>query len=309
MRRKGFTLIELLVVIAINAILAAILFPVFAKAREKARQASCLSNIKQMALGMLMYKDDYDQTWPISNFPAMQSGVYQMPGSIQYKSNDGTSQYFMWFTVIYPYQKSKNIVNCPSQGIESNDPGCMAESIDGPLTIDKWCYTVGTPFVSDDDSLYDTHSQGKLGKKTDDCGFCYSPFVSQQWIMQTPKIATTGANGAFANGYLPTTDAMILLPDTKFIGWDTDTPYSWQINWTSPSERNFGVACRHSGGANFAFADGHAKWLKAESLGIPPTDQFPVDGNGYHSLHHKLDWNVPALAKVTRSFVPEADAL
>ena len=59
--RKGFTLIELLVVIAIIAILAAILFPVFAKAREKARQTSCLSNVKQIALGMLMYAQDYDE--------------------------------------------------------------------------------------------------------------------------------------------------------------------------------------------------------------------------------------------------------
>jgi prepilin-type N-terminal cleavage/methylation domain-containing protein len=59
--RKGFTLIELLVVIAIIAILAAILFPVFARAREKARQASCLSNCKQMGLGAVMYAQDYDE--------------------------------------------------------------------------------------------------------------------------------------------------------------------------------------------------------------------------------------------------------
>ena len=61
MRRKGFTLIELLVVIAIIAILAAILFPVFAKAREKARQTSCLSNLKQITLGNQMYAQDYDE--------------------------------------------------------------------------------------------------------------------------------------------------------------------------------------------------------------------------------------------------------
>ncbi|MBC7289450.1 MAG: DUF1559 domain-containing protein, partial [Armatimonadetes bacterium] len=64
--RKGFTLIELLVVIAIIAILAAILFPVFARAREKARQASCMSNLKQLALAMLMYAQDYDENLPLS---------------------------------------------------------------------------------------------------------------------------------------------------------------------------------------------------------------------------------------------------
>jgi prepilin-type N-terminal cleavage/methylation domain-containing protein len=63
--RKGFTLIELLVVIAIIAILAAILFPVFAKAREKARQTSCLSNEKEIALAILMYTQDYDEKFPI----------------------------------------------------------------------------------------------------------------------------------------------------------------------------------------------------------------------------------------------------
>jgi prepilin-type N-terminal cleavage/methylation domain-containing protein/prepilin-type processing-associated H-X9-DG protein len=65
MRRRGFTLIELLVVIAIIAILAAILFPVFAKAREKARQSSCLSNVKQIALAMLQYSQDYDERLPM----------------------------------------------------------------------------------------------------------------------------------------------------------------------------------------------------------------------------------------------------
>ena len=64
MSRRGFTLIELLVVIAIIAILAAILFPVFAKAREKARQASCLSNVKQMCLALMQYAQDYDETLP-----------------------------------------------------------------------------------------------------------------------------------------------------------------------------------------------------------------------------------------------------
>lgn len=76
MKEKGFTLIELLVVIAIIAILAAILFPVFARAREKARQTSCLSNLKQLALGVLMYTQDYDEILPTADCQGWDCSVH-----------------------------------------------------------------------------------------------------------------------------------------------------------------------------------------------------------------------------------------
>lgn len=95
--RRGFTLIELLVVIAIIAILAAILFPVFAKAREKARQSSCLSNVKQIVLASLQYAQDYDERMP-------QSGAWREPGHVM--------QY--WYDLIGPYAKSTQIFVCPS---------------------------------------------------------------------------------------------------------------------------------------------------------------------------------------------------
>ncbi|MGC4047413.1 MAG: prepilin-type N-terminal cleavage/methylation domain-containing protein, partial [Armatimonas sp.] len=72
--RRAFTLIELLVVIAIIAILAAILFPVFAQAREKARQTSCLSNTKQIGTGLMMYTQDYDETYPMNIYMGFQPG-------------------------------------------------------------------------------------------------------------------------------------------------------------------------------------------------------------------------------------------
>ncbi len=91
-RRRGFTLIELLVVIAIIAILAAILFPVFAKAREKARQSSCNSNVKQIGVAILAYCQDYDERYPRYSF--------------------GT---WYWPVVISPYMKSVQLFHCPSR--------------------------------------------------------------------------------------------------------------------------------------------------------------------------------------------------
>jgi len=96
-RTRAFTLIELLVVIAIIAILAAILFPVFAQAREKARGISCLSNTKQISLGILMYTQDYDETYPYG-FDAD-----------QFSNWVGTS----WVTNITPYIKSLQVFVCP----------------------------------------------------------------------------------------------------------------------------------------------------------------------------------------------------
>jgi prepilin-type N-terminal cleavage/methylation domain-containing protein/prepilin-type processing-associated H-X9-DG protein len=100
MKRKGFTLIELLVVIAIIAILAAILFPVFARAREKARQTNCLSNTKQLMLGILMYAQDYDE-------------------NMCYGQNDDADGTRYWRNVVEPYVKNTQIMKCPSKASQS----------------------------------------------------------------------------------------------------------------------------------------------------------------------------------------------
>ena len=115
MTRRGFTLIELLVVIAIIAILAAILFPVFARAREKARQASCQSNLKQLALANLMYSQDYDET--------LMRFCTQLP-------NDNGC--FYKHDLLYAYTKNHQIWICPSSSNGGGTPvGWPADTVNG----------------------------------------------------------------------------------------------------------------------------------------------------------------------------------
>jgi len=113
-RGRGFTLIELLVVIAIIAILAAILFPVFARARENARRASCQSNLKQIGLGFMQYMQDYDETFPVSEH------AYVLP----------TGQASVWDLLIQPYVKSMQVLQCPSDPTPGvNVPGFGANAV------------------------------------------------------------------------------------------------------------------------------------------------------------------------------------
>ena len=104
MMRRGFTLIELLVVIAIIAILAAILFPVFARAREKAKAASCMSNVKQLVLATLQYVQDYDERLPASYQPS--------PAGVVIPETGGNYTY--WYWLLQPYIKNRQVLICPS---------------------------------------------------------------------------------------------------------------------------------------------------------------------------------------------------
>jgi len=114
MRKRAFTLIELLVVIAIIAILAAILFPVFAQAREKGRAISCLSNCRQIGMGLMMYAQDYDECSP----------------SADHDSHDPTHLY-PWYAPLQTYIKNDGVFRCPSVG--NMAPDTFAEPLDAAL--------------------------------------------------------------------------------------------------------------------------------------------------------------------------------
>ncbi len=122
-RRRGFTLIELLVVIAIIAILAAILFPVFARAREKARQSTCQSNLKQVALGVLMYCQDYDERGPTGGAQNRTNGTGAFDGcggsncglATYYRSDAASTWNHQNFAEqILPYIKNQQVFYCPN---------------------------------------------------------------------------------------------------------------------------------------------------------------------------------------------------
>ena len=135
--RRGFTLIELLVVIAIIAILAAILFPVFARARENARRASCGSNLRQIALGMMQYTQDYDETY----LPLQGTDVA------------GGENPNTFVTVLQPYIKSTQIFICPSAPDSESDVTTGSEK-DG-----RWKATTAGGWANASEGTYGLNSQ------------------------------------------------------------------------------------------------------------------------------------------------------
>ena len=136
--RRGFTLIELLVVIAIIAILAAILFPVFAQAREAARKAACTSNMKQLGLALQSYATDYDGIMPPSQLPSFGANV-------------------SWPTMLFPYVKNEGIFVCPS-----GERGLVDRSLGNGVTR-AYCGVTDTAYVPNNFGLHGDGSTLPLG--------------------------------------------------------------------------------------------------------------------------------------------------
>ncbi len=248
--RNGFTLIELLVVIAIIAILAAILFPVFAQAREKARQTSCLANVKQLGTAAMMYVQDYDErymeqyrfhegsdatNWPINTYAKPNGepyGWYTGPaqGTTQYPAITGN-----WAYDLVPYIKNTQLFICPSG---------------------------------------DSSGGWKPATSTDGASYVYN-----SWIADSGNYGSPAAK--LSRIYAPA--ATILMFDNGKDAWAVETQGWNGTNWNSwctalpPSQFDPNGTCpkcygdwlgRHMDGRTFVFCDGHAKWGKDDSMYI-----------------------------------------
>jgi prepilin-type N-terminal cleavage/methylation domain-containing protein/prepilin-type processing-associated H-X9-DG protein len=187
-QRSGFTLIELLVVIAIIAILAAILFPVFARARENARRASCQSNLKQIGIAAMMYTQDYDERLP----------YYSLPG------NDP------WETAIYPYTKSTQIYDCPSRTLQNERAyGMNYPYMSNGASLAQIGSPAETVYIMDAD-INDggpCNATGPYGSNPTECAYIavnYPRQTSYTYISRPDFRHLDTANVLFADGHVKT---------------------------------------------------------------------------------------------------------
>lgn len=238
-RPAAFTLIELLVVIAIIAILAAILFPVFAQAREKARQTSCLSNLKQIGLAVVAYTSDFDETFP----PAIDGNYIQWYNHVQPYIKNGET----WQNVSYG---KEGVYDCPSFP-EDYGQGQNYGAHDDLFT-NNWGANGAAARPTIPLSALDAPADKIIiaEKGRNGAGWSYEQFLTMQWWW-ADSVMTGGQ-------YDPAKDNsnVSIRPSHDR---DLESPTS---NWEGPRT----VRYRHSGNLVAAFADGHAKAMPRGSV-------------------------------------------
>jgi prepilin-type N-terminal cleavage/methylation domain-containing protein len=286
-KNNAFTLIELLVVIAIIAILAAILFPVFAQAREQARKTSCLSNTKQLGLSIMMYVQDYDETYPMNAWDGMAVGTADNDtGSANYITVD------TWMWAIMPYIKNRQILACPSDPNPKSgwsgydgDPGNI-----GTCGYDGWGVPTPISYATND---------GVIGWGwTPAGGPCTADFGDGSWIpgsglevhtlASIPTPASTYMVGDCGQQFLedPWINDVRAANYTRV--YNAKAPrHGYQNENTDPwmTRKQNSSIYRHTMGSNLTYADGHSKFKNGNQIwsGNPWDDSLDPSGNPFVS--------------------------
>ncbi|HEY3333569.1 MAG TPA: type II secretion system protein [Capsulimonadaceae bacterium] len=237
--RRGFTLIELLVVIAIIGILAAVLFPVFSTARDKARQSVCLNNTKQLSLAWFQYTQDYDEVCPLAGYyyglnkSKKSCDVFAADAAVfpqdtprsewTYPANtllpSGVDGCYPWFNLLFSYYKTLDVLKCPSRG-DGDSSRLSGESNNVPWTWAEYGMNI----------YLDHRAMAKVDSPANIMAFAEAKYMQLDGYNNWRRLAFRHPHGE-RNG--------------------TNTPYK-------------------GGGINLGFVDGHAKWYAMPQLATTP---------------------------------------
>lgn len=246
--RRGFTLIELLVVIAIIAILAAILFPVFAQARDKARQASCMSNGKQMALSVMQYVQDYDETYPTTNlfnFLAFENAE--------------------WPYKILPYIKTEQLFYCPSDaGRRNEDFSWCGASVSWAMNSNAGNAAAGNFFYGLVAADNDWVGPNQKARPLAEVNYPSATILMAEKHSDSFKAtAAPGVSNWLAGNWTRNWPVNVFNGDMLDGQWYGFIPDGARADAQFPMGKEGGVTSKHAGLSNFVFADGHVKAMKA----------------------------------------------